>query len=87
MELDLARLRDIPLHDLLGLKSARRQMIKCPFHAERSGSCMIYPEDNHWYCFGCGSTGQGAIDFLVASGCTVKEAIKELTDYLSSGPS
>ena len=28
----------------------------CPFHAERTPSFTIYP-DNHFHCFGCGAHG------------------------------
>ena len=29
----------------------------CPFHQERSPSCHVYPDDQHYYCFGCGAHG------------------------------
>jgi hypothetical protein len=31
--------------------------IRCPFHEEGSASCYLYPEDNHFHCFGCGAHG------------------------------
>lgn len=39
----------------LGLEPDRRGYICCPFHAEKTASCKIYP--NSFYCFGCGEGG------------------------------
>ncbi|HAJ98383.1 MAG TPA: DNA primase [Ruminococcus sp.] len=38
-------------------KSGRLYMCCCPFHTEKTPSCAIYPDDQHFYCFGCGATG------------------------------
>lgn len=76
---ELQRLRDIPITIILNLKdSTRQQNIICPFHGDTSPSMTIYPKSNSYYCFGCSCSGQGAIDFLLESGCSFQEAIKEL---------
>lgn len=31
------------------------QAIVCPFHFEKTGSCMV--NDTDYYCFGCGKKG------------------------------
>ncbi len=37
---------------------------RCPFHEERTPSfCLIPPEDDRYYCFGCGASGD-AIDWM-----------------------
>ena len=35
----------------------------CPFHGEKTASFTVYPENNSFYCFGCG-TGGDAITFV-----------------------
>ncbi len=35
----------------------------CPFHSEKSPSFTVYPQDNSFYCFGCGAGGN-AITFV-----------------------
>lgn len=35
----------------------------CPFHNEKSPSFTVYPQDNSFYCFGCGAGGD-AITFI-----------------------
>lgn len=36
----------------------------CPFHNEKTPSFTVYPEDSHFYCFGCQSGGD-AISFVM----------------------
>lgn len=79
---ELLNLRNISIHSILGLKNdGRTQMICCPFHNERTPSCAIN-SNNTFKCFGCNKSGGGAIDFVVATGCTFREAIEELKSYL-----
>ena len=35
----------------------------CPFHSEKTPSFTVYPQDNSFYCFGCG-VGGNAITFI-----------------------
>ena len=35
----------------------------CPFHSEKTPSFTVYPQDNSFYCFGCGAGGD-AISFI-----------------------
>ena len=54
----------------------RGAKIRCPFHEEGSASCYLYPEDNHYHCFGCGA--HGSVLDLVAQlrGVSFGEAIE-----------
>lgn len=38
-----------------GLQLSRSGMACCPFHEDRTPSLKVY--DDHFYCFGCGTTG------------------------------
>lgn len=81
---ELAQLREIPLTTILKRPhTTRRLAVRCVFpnHNDSSPSLVIYP-DNSFYCFGCGTHGKNAIDFAVALGYSVKDAIRELKDYL-----
>ena len=31
--------------------------VSCPVHEERTASCMVWPDDRGWWCFGCGRGG------------------------------
>lgn len=66
------------IHELLGLPRGKRVSIRCPFHNERTPSCVLYP-DGSYYCFGCSVHGGDSIDFLTGLGATWSEAIKALT--------
>ncbi len=38
-------------------KRGRNYVCLCPFHSEKSPSCTVYPENDSFFCFGCGSGG------------------------------
>ncbi len=49
----------------------------CPFHAERTPSFFVFP-DNHFKCFGCGISGD-CIDFIQRlHGLSFQDALKHL---------
>lgn len=58
-----------------------RVAIRCPFHSEKTPSCVIY-KDNSFHCFGCQAHGSNAIDFVMKLGCNFNDAVKELANYL-----
>ena len=35
----------------------KNNMLKCPFHADKTPSMKLYTESNSFYCFGCGAAG------------------------------
>lgn len=69
------------------LKRAGRQYKgRCPFHDERTGSFMVDPVKQKWYCHGACHTGGNAIAFLVAAGRKPGEAIRELAERAGVAP-
>ena len=54
-----------------------RQVGLCPFHAEKSGSFTVYPE-NSFYCFGCGAGGDAAEFVMKFYGVDFPEALRQL---------
>ncbi len=80
-EEDIQRARQVKIHDILGIKqTGRRVALRFVFHNERTPSLVIYP-DNSYHCFGCGVSGQNAIDFTMAVGNSFQEAVNQLKDF------
>lgn len=74
--------RSVPLHLPLGLTNPKRKVkIRCPFHAERTPSCVLFPTGGY-KCFGCGKGSRSTIDFVMALGYTFTEAVEEIRKYL-----
>ena len=48
----------------------------CPFHSERTPSCMVYTDTENFYCFGCGAGGD-VITFI--------EKIENLVEIVKLG--
>lgn len=81
---ELKTIREISIHRILSIhESGRRISLRCPFPNHRDGtpSFTLYPT-NDFYCFGCGASGRGAIDFVTKLGYTFVEACQELIKYL-----
>ena len=78
---ELEIIRSVPIHKLLGIQNnGRNIMVRCPFHSERTPSCVISP-DNSYHCFGCGKHGNGAIDFCQDLGYSFKDSVIELLGH------
>lgn len=59
-----------------------RYVIICPFHDEKSPSCMIYADEDKFHCFGCQAHGD-AIDFYQNyNDIEFDEALTRLCDRL-----
>lgn len=46
--------------------SKRQVHIRCPFHADRTPSLVIYADEQRWWCFGACQSGGDAIDAAMA---------------------
>jgi len=61
-------------------RSGRNLVGLCPFHSEKSPSFFVYPENNSYYCFGCGSGGDLITFIRNAEHLDYVEAVKFLAD-------
>ena len=60
-----------------------RYVIICPFHDEKTPSCMVYADEDKFHCFGCGAHGD-LIDFYqLYNDIEFDEAIMRLCDRLN----
>ena len=58
----------------------------CPFHQDDSPSLHVWPDDEHWWCFGACSQGGDIIDWVMVDGIhfhgeTFREAVKEVARW------
>lgn len=77
---DIEKARMVPiesLHDFGHMRvSAKRIIVKCPFHDEKKASFVIYRDSNTYHCFSCRS-GHSVIDFIIKlHRTTFKEAVR-----------
>jgi DNA primase len=59
-------------------KKGRALLGLCPFHAERTPSFYVYPDDGHYHCFGCGATGDAVSWVRHDLGLSFPAAVREL---------
>jgi DNA primase len=78
---DIQQYREIPIHRLVGdTRLNRKVKIRCPFHAENTPSCNLFPTGG-FKCYGCGAHGN-TVDFVMKLGATFEEALEELNKYI-----
>lgn len=81
MIFDVDELRNVPLHLVVGNPHLTRKVkILCPFHAEHTPSCTLFPTGG-FKCFGCPARGN-SIDFIIKLGASFEEACEELNRYV-----
>lgn len=53
---------------------------RCPFHSEKTPSCVVYAgtQDPHFYCFGCHAGGDVITFLMKIEGLTYMEAVERL---------
>ena len=78
---EIERAKEVPIenfYDKKFRKVGNRLVGICPFHEESTPSFIIFTNDNHFHCFGCGKHGS-VIDYLIyAKKMTWKDAILSL---------
>ena len=52
----------------------------CPFHQEKTPSFVVFPESQHFHCFGCGKSGDLFTFYELANKVDFREALTELAD-------
>lgn len=80
---DIARAREVPIYDLYPwrLRKVGNKFVgRCPFHEEKTGSFVVYINQNSWWCYGC-SLGGSVIDYVMLSDKTdFLNAVKKLNN-------
>lgn len=61
-------------------KAGARLKCRCPFHSEKTPSCLVYAgtQDPHFYCFGCHAGGDVITFLMKIEGLTYMEAVERL---------
>lgn len=54
---DANRIEDVARQYVTLKRAGRLYKCNCPFHSEKTPSCVIYPDNGSFYCFGCGAGG------------------------------
>jgi len=64
-------------------KQGKDYAVCCPFHDDKTPSCIISPKSNLFNCFGCG-TGGSVIDWVMKTqGVSFRHAVEILRDDFS----
>lgn len=66
--IDIERAKEFPIGDIITTKktgsSGGRDYYICNLHVEKTGSLVVYKNNNTWHCFGC-DAGSDSIDMIM----------------------
>jgi len=77
---DANRIEDVARQYVSLKRSGRLYKCNCPFHSEKTPSCVIYPDNGSFYCFGCGAGGSVITFISKIENLDFAEAVKFLAD-------
>jgi DNA primase len=70
--------RELSIAQQIGLAGGRRTKINCPHPEHRdTNASFLLDEKNCYYCFGCGVSGCGFIDFCILVGYSFEDIMNE----------
>jgi len=61
----------------------RLLLAPCPFHAEKTPSFTVYPDSQHYHCYGCGKSGDVFTFVMEREGLSFREAMEMLAERAS----
>ena len=61
-------------------KAGRTYKGLCPFHSEKTPSFVVYPDDGHYHCFGCGQSGDIFTFVMKAENMEFGDALRLLAE-------
>ncbi len=61
-------------------REGRNKKCLCPFHSEKTPSLVLYPEDQSFYCFGCGAGGDVITFIRMIENLDYPSAVRFLAD-------
>lgn len=68
-------------------KQGRDLVLLCPFHQEKTPSCVISPEKNLYHCFGCGAAGSVVDWMMKTENFSLPKAVLRLREFAGSAAS
>ncbi|MGK4332233.1 CHC2 zinc finger domain-containing protein [Lonsdalea quercina] len=68
-------------------KRGKDVVVLCPFHQEKTPSCVLSPEKNLYHCFGC-NAGGSVLDWVMQTErLSLRKAVERLRGELGENPS
>ena len=77
---DANRIEDVARQYVNLKRAGRLYKCNCPFHSEKTPSCVIYPDNGSFYCFGCGAGGSVITFISKIENLDFAESVKFLAD-------
>lgn len=59
-------------------KTGSSYSVRCPFHDDKSPSCVLYPQSGTFHCFGCGESGDAISLVMKLQGKDFPDAVSYL---------